>query len=68
VTKHSRNFISAGWGVASYEAADAETISDLTFKNIKIEIFDVVDWNYAAYFKVRDQEVGGSNPLAPPNF
>jgi hypothetical protein len=37
----------------------------LNFKNIKFGSFAVIDWNYAAYSKVRDQEVGGSNPLAP---
>jgi hypothetical protein len=33
----------------------------LNFKNIKNRFFAVIDWNYAAYCKVRDQEVGGSN-------
>lgn len=28
----------------------------LNFKNIKIEILDVIDWNYAAYRKVRDRK------------
>ena len=37
----------------------------LNFKNIKLCDFPVIDWNYAAYFKVRDQEVDGSNRLAP---
>ena len=37
----------------------------LNFENINFTIFAVIDWNYAAYCKVRDQEVGGSNPLAP---
>jgi len=40
----------------------------LNFKNIKIDDFAVIDWNYTAYSKVRDQEVGGSNPLAPTNL
>jgi formate hydrogenlyase transcriptional activator len=29
----------------------------LNFENIKSRIFAVIDWNYAAYCKVRDQEV-----------
>src|SRR5215471_14569784 len=37
----------------------------LNFENINYTIFAVIDWNYAAYSKVRDQEVGVSNPLAP---
>lgn len=37
----------------------------LNFENIKLGIFGVIDWNYAAYYKVRDQEAVGSNPIAP---
>jgi hypothetical protein len=40
----------------------------LNLKNNKDRIVALIDWNYTAYCKVRDQEVGGSNPLAPTNL
>jgi hypothetical protein len=40
----------------------------LNFENINLRNFAVIDWNHSAYYKVRDQEVGGSNPLAPTTF
>jgi len=33
----------------------------LNFENINFRNFAVIDWNYSAYYKVRDQKVGVSN-------
>jgi hypothetical protein len=34
-------------------------------RRVNCIIFAVIDWNYAAYCKVRDQEGGGSNAIRP---
>ena len=40
----------------------------LNLGNIKNHIFAVNDWNYAAYFKVRDQKVGGTRTQSPRQY